>query len=194
MANKVQDPVDEKTPENTQDAAPEPEKSGATGARKPFTLDDLGVNADALAEKINNPFANYKPADVLEIKSGNPKVPNPTTSATNIVGYRGDVPQDRSNGGRRTYHSRSIRDTDGTFVAVVFDRDVEGIGPRCAIVPDPFVRAQLVFKLNKMGGIEVDKDYGLIDQEQSDRLIECFRLVRAGDLSRLKAVKAFDDA
>ncbi len=81
-----------------------------------------------------------------------------------------------------TAHSRAIRDYDEKQnTEVVFDR-----GPLktakgefyYAIVPNAYVRAQVVFHYNaKTGAIENDKRYLLMDGSQIDRLFRCFQMV-----------------
>ena len=81
-----------------------------------------------------------------------------------------------------TYHSRVLRDYDegGKNIDVVFDRELvldDGAKIMVALVPSHSVRAQLLFKLKRKGGVQVDTNYVLLDPEQSSRLRKLFGII-----------------
>lgn len=137
--------------------------------------------------KPSRPFDGY-PIKTTTIGEGKTKC---KVNLTHIVihNHLGDpVPQDaggpKVNGKRvQTYHNRMIRDVDNggnSNVAVHFDRPIKTAKGDffAAIIPDPYVRCQLLFKFNnKTQRIEVDNRYLLMDGDQRNVLKRCFEQV-----------------
>jgi len=82
----------------------------------------------------------------------------------------------------KSYHSRVLRDYDngGENTDIVFDRTLEledGGKITVAIVESHSLRAQLLFKLKRQGGVQVDTNYVLLDPNQSSRLRKLFGII-----------------
>ncbi len=96
------------------------------------------------------------------------------------------VHQDKSNRNRRTYHSRSILDilsgNSAPNIIMQFSTRIKTATGEFygSLVPDPYIRAQLIFTRDKKSGrIMVDKRYMLLDPEQKNRLKQCyFQLIK----------------
>jgi len=92
------------------------------------------------------------------------------------------IHQDPSNRRNRTFHSRSIMDVlkgnSAPNVMIQFCNKVETADGTFygAIVPDPYIRAQLIFKRDQKSPqrVLVDKRYMLLDKGQAGRLKQCF--------------------
>jgi hypothetical protein len=91
------------------------------------------------------------------------------------------IHQDPSNRKHRTFHSRSILDilkgnTAGN-ITMQFATPIETASGKFygALVPDPYIRCQLIFAREKKSGrIIVDKRYMLLDPDQKNRLKQCY--------------------
>ena len=96
------------------------------------------------------------------------------------------VHQDPSNRKRKTYHSRSILDILGgnsvPNIIMQFSTPVETASGvfMGALVPDPYIRSQLIFTRDKKSGrVMIDKRYMLLDPDQKNRLKQCyFQLIK----------------
>jgi hypothetical protein len=179
MAKLLKDPVDE--------------QSKTAGEEEEFaSLDVSKIKVEVLpdeAAKAVHPFDGY-PIVKIKIpmpetdKSGKKVVVQKEFNLTDWVlhNHQADpIHQDPSNRRNRTFHSRSIMDlpkgNSAPNVMIQFCNKVEtGSGTFYgAIVPDPYIRAQLIFKREpKSGRVIVDKRYTLLDRGQAGRLKQCF--------------------
>lgn len=107
------------------------------------------------------------------------------------------VHQDRSNRRNKTYHSRSVKDLvlgiNSPNVVIQFSTLIktENGDFYGALVPDPYIRCQLIFKREqKTGAVQVDKNYMLLDPEQSGRLKRCFMALIKPQLDNERAADA----
>jgi hypothetical protein len=110
---------------------------------------------------------------------------NPSVSVPQDISGKG-ITQKQANGEERivnlkSYHNRSVVNSEGRNEDVVFDRDITlpngKVVTRVAIVPDHLSRAQLFFTINKRSGkVEVDTRYALLDTEQAGRLRKTFEM------------------
>lgn len=96
-----------------------------------------------------------------------------------------------------TPHSRFVIDFEGggRNVDIVFDRKLMlGDGElRCAIVKSPSARSQIMFRLDKVGKVQVDNRYLLADAGQVSRLRQTFfDIVHPQLTAAERAAKRFD--
>jgi len=157
------------------------------------SLDVSNIKVEVLpddAARAKRPFDGYPVKKIkIEMKETDkrtgkqvmvPKVFN----ATDWVLHNGmahPVHQDPSNRKRKTYHNRSIKDVLGNNnvpnISIQFSapiRTANGIFYG-ALVPNPYIRAQLIFTQEKKSGrLMVDKRYLLLDTDQKSRLKQCF--------------------
>jgi hypothetical protein len=159
------------------------------------TLDVSKIKVEVLPEdaaKASHPFDGY-PIKKIKMdmkakdKAGKDVMVPKEFNLTDWVlhNHIGDpVHQDPSNRRARTYHSRSIMDIRGgnsvpnvtmQFAKLIHTASGDFYG---ALVPDPYIRAQLIFKQEKKTGqVVVDKRYMLLDTEQKNRLKQCFLIL-----------------
>jgi hypothetical protein len=138
------------------------------------------------AARVTRPFDGYplkKKIKIGETKDKHDKVKDVMISATYLVALNPtiQVRQDPSNRKTKNYHSRMIRDyEEQDNIVVVFDRVMEIKGQKYfyAIVPQHYVRAQLIFKYdNNKQRVEVDPNYLLMDGDQDQRLKRVFEMM-----------------
>lgn len=170
------------------------------GSGAPLSIESLSpAQVKPSQAKAGDPFSNYdfkaKTIPLLDV-NGNPPVDRagkpvlvdgkaPMVCLTHIVLHNhiaDPVVQDPINreSGRVNYHSTSRRDEfKRQGIACVFDRPyktAKGIFYGC-VVPQHNVRAQLIFRRNSDGRVEVDNRYLLLDPDQVRRLREVFSQV-----------------
>ncbi|MDD5006437.1 MAG: hypothetical protein PHS33_08085 [Candidatus Omnitrophica bacterium] len=153
----------------------------------------VGVLPDAVA-KVARPFDGY-PVKKIKIpmeerdKAGKKAMIPKEFVLTHWVLHNhiaDPIHQDPSNRRTKTYHSRSVMDILGgnnvPNVSIQFSTPVETASGMFygALVPDPYIRAQLIFKRDsKSGSVLVDKRYMLLDTDQSNKLKQCyFQLIK----------------
>lgn len=94
----------------------------------------------------------------------------------------------------KTVHNRALRDWSALRnYDVVFDREIvlkDGTMPNCAIVENPSLRAQLVYRLDeRTGGIRIHRDYALLDTKQAKRLLNTYRMMVRPQLMQQKLIR-----
>ena len=187
MAKKLEDPVESQGGEKTEDEEMD-------------SLDVSKLKVEVLPEdaaKALAPFANYPVKKVKitvpkydqkdhQVKDKNGKVimePKEFILTDWVLhNHLSDpVHQDQSNRRRKTFHSRSIKNllqgNQAPNEILQFCTPVETASGEFygAIVPDPYIRCQLIFTREKRTGrVMVDKRYMLLDPDQKNRLKQCF--------------------
>jgi hypothetical protein len=147
------------------------------------------------AAKIPHPFDGYPvkkikiPMKETDRKTGKQVLVPKEFSITDWVLHNSiadPIHQDPSNRNRKTYHSRSVPDALGgnssPNILVQFSVPVKTANGVFygALVPDPYVRSQLIFTTEKAkkgasGRVMVDKRYLLLDPNQKGRLMKCYQ-------------------
>lgn len=142
------------------------------------------------AARVSKPFDGYP---LKYAGKGKDKI-----CLTHLVGYNHiakPLRQDPSNKSKKngdgkvvkilTYHNRFIRNTTTKDNEdVVFDRKIALADGEFyfAVIPNPYVRAQVCFRYEtkkgqSVGSIKVDERYLLLDMDQKNRLKQCFEHV-----------------
>lgn len=148
------------------------------------------------AAKVSRPFDGYPVKNIrLPLKKptviDGKKVSDIGVCLTHIVLYNhvhSPIAQDDSaprvkGKTLQTYHNRYVRDAangGNSNVSVHFDRPIETAKGEFygSIIPDPYIRCQLCFKLNpQTNRIEIDNRYLLLDADQFNALKKCYEQV-----------------
>ena len=176
---KLKDPVDEQVEQDLEEKEFE-------------TLDVSKIKVEVLpdeAAKTVHPFHGYPVKKVMidmkeTDRTGKKVIVPKKFNITDWVLHNhlsDPIHQDPSNRRHRTYHSRSVLDILGgnsvPNVIMQFSTPVKTDNGTFygALVPDPYIRCQLIFTREpKSGRVVVDKRYMLLDPEQSNRLKQCF--------------------
>lgn len=171
--SRVVDPVDmlpqnDELPPLPAEDAPEAEKKAEDLGT--LTLDQLMGGRDLVSQALNDPFAGYPLRD----------------PESYYVFFLGRLVRDRVRPGKKVPHQRAIPRVGASgFECVDFVYDVGKIKRRAAIVRDPTIRAQLIFRRNKKNSkkVEADPNYALLGSEAGQLRIlrQVFAMVDKGE-------------
>jgi hypothetical protein len=182
-------------------------EDAAIEAKEFETLDVSKIKVEVLPEtaaKFKHPFDGYPVRHIMvemsqTVGGKKKKVPMKFNITEWVLHNQlaDPVTQDPSNRNKRTYHSRSIKDLvlginspnhTMQFSVPITTENGTFYG---ALVPDPYVRCQLIFKREqKTGAIQIDKRYMLLDKDQANRLKECFLQLIKEQIDTEKAADA----
>ena len=152
-------------------------------------------------KKIKIPVAKYNAKDQrVKGKDGKVVIEPKLFNLTHWVLHNhlsDPIHQDPSNRKNKTYHSRSIlnllQGNTAPNEVIQFSTPVETASGMFygALVPDPYIRAQLIFNREQRSGrIIVDKRYMLLDMDQKNKLKLCFIQLIQPQLDMEKAADA----
>jgi len=147
-------------------------------ARTPAPFDGYPLKKKVIIGKITAPIAFVVG---LNPRFFVPQDPSGKSVTITVDKRDGQPPKDKQVT-LKSYHSRVLQDYDngGENTDIVFDRELvleDGAKILVAIVSSHSLRAQLLFKLKRQGGVQVDTKYVLLDPEQSGRLRKLFGII-----------------